>query len=1089
MGMFGLPDLRRSGDSLLLSPGLNVAVSTDSFGRVILIDLVRGIAVRMWKGYRDAQCGWISVTEDILRDKSDPAATKAQRQRTRQFGARVALFLVIYAPRRGILEIWNTQQGPRVAAFNVPKSCQLLCPGYGMMGLNSLSIQDSRAKPRTLQCCLIQADGLVRTIGVPFHLALSDKNSKRAHDLHLVKKLSGLLHHKSTVKDPLGEAITAILVDIKISSYKQQALEKVLLARGMSPLVLLHVVRSMASHLQAQEPDCLDYEGRCLLHYCTLQEELLQVYTKLQGLHTIQEDRCETETPAKDLAAALDVTPDSINSWHQQVLTYLVVAHHTKVHFASDYHMEASAFVGCFQSYVEHQEARTSGPDQGDREEVEEGGPEGDELKMRLKFKSTLTEEYSIKLGLFLYGGCLRGECSADDLCAIIKKMDIPSEELMILLLKVWLQNEQDFLKLRSHTLTLHNLLVALSQSTQASKKATCWTEMQKLLSNSERVGAALMAAVVAKQVAMDTASSQSASETSETLATDEAGLDDEHSKTEADDSQSSAMDVDASGGGWVDITLDRQLWDQLARRLEDVLALSCIAHSKPSKDSFSQPEKASAKAWSASQDSGALINEGQLIEVSVTKILEGGKGIIAEIVARWVAQHGVPPSFLSSCSASNHALVESASEGTSSDDVARQLKELLQGLCSRFPRSLCHDVMQAHCTWEYVVQWNKNTEVTDLFRSALGHLQTIRNPLLQHGIASMMWHTFAVKRVSTAAFLIDKIGKAPKERLCRKDVGISDVSLDRFMGLCCELLDMIYVVETESCLAPSLEVEDLWQGIQGPTPLAELAVSQPLPNHYMVDLHKQLTTSLHAILVFNMKSIKPLKVLFDYKARNAFFRDLDAPVMQPAGDVDLGIQNNRQHFMTRIITAAVESLPPNHSVDPSQAERICHSPVPSSPAPGPMDIRRIRRSHPAHVWPGLAIQLAIAFGGDVDSLKRHHVCELYKSGYDTMAQEVLVTVTESTQMSIQLINVIGLRLAQMFILDANTVSLSRQSSLPASLITWLKVLAKEPTLRCPHPPVPDTAHIVSKAVGLLPETHPQYALGLQLVEAVGSLT
>ena len=80
-----------------------------------------------------------------------------------------------------------------------------------------------------------------------------------------------------------------------------------------------------------------------------------------------------------------------------------MVAHHTKVHFASDYHMEASAFVGCFQSYVEHQEARTSGPDQGDREEVEEGGSEGDELKMRLKFKSTLTEEYSIKLGRLLF--------------------------------------------------------------------------------------------------------------------------------------------------------------------------------------------------------------------------------------------------------------------------------------------------------------------------------------------------------------------------------------------------------------------------------------------------------------------------------------------------------------------------------------------------------------------------------------------------------------------------------------------------------------------------------------------------------------
>ncbi len=43
--------------------------------------------------------------------------------------------------------------------------------------------------------------------------------------------------------------------------------------------------------------------------------------------------------------------------------------------------------------------------------------------------------------------------------------------------------------------------------------------------------------------------------------------------------------------------------------------------------EAFSQPEKANTKAWSASQDSGAVVNDGQLIEVSVTKILEGGKG------------------------------------------------------------------------------------------------------------------------------------------------------------------------------------------------------------------------------------------------------------------------------------------------------------------------------------------------------------------------------------------------------------------------------------------------------------------------------
>lgn len=47
---FGIPDQRREGLSVSLSPNNNYAVTTDSFGRVILIDVNRGIALRMWKG-------------------------------------------------------------------------------------------------------------------------------------------------------------------------------------------------------------------------------------------------------------------------------------------------------------------------------------------------------------------------------------------------------------------------------------------------------------------------------------------------------------------------------------------------------------------------------------------------------------------------------------------------------------------------------------------------------------------------------------------------------------------------------------------------------------------------------------------------------------------------------------------------------------------------------------------------------------------------------------------------------------------------------------------------------------------------------
>lgn len=47
---FGLPDSRRHGESICLSPCNTLAAVTDDFGRVILLDVARGIAIRMWKG-------------------------------------------------------------------------------------------------------------------------------------------------------------------------------------------------------------------------------------------------------------------------------------------------------------------------------------------------------------------------------------------------------------------------------------------------------------------------------------------------------------------------------------------------------------------------------------------------------------------------------------------------------------------------------------------------------------------------------------------------------------------------------------------------------------------------------------------------------------------------------------------------------------------------------------------------------------------------------------------------------------------------------------------------------------------------------
>lgn len=71
----------------------------------------------MHAGYRDAQLGWVQVSE--ARGERDLATSPSMPRRHAQF-------LVIYAPRRGILEVWGAQHGPRVGAFTVGKHCRYI---------------------------------------------------------------------------------------------------------------------------------------------------------------------------------------------------------------------------------------------------------------------------------------------------------------------------------------------------------------------------------------------------------------------------------------------------------------------------------------------------------------------------------------------------------------------------------------------------------------------------------------------------------------------------------------------------------------------------------------------------------------------------------------------------------------------------------------------------------------------------------------------------------------------------------------------------------------------------------------------------
>lgn len=60
--------------------------------------------------------------------------------------------------------------GQRIAAFNVSKHCVLVSISHGILGLNNVTGKGVNIK--AFQVALLEPDGSLKTVQVPFHLAL-----------------------------------------------------------------------------------------------------------------------------------------------------------------------------------------------------------------------------------------------------------------------------------------------------------------------------------------------------------------------------------------------------------------------------------------------------------------------------------------------------------------------------------------------------------------------------------------------------------------------------------------------------------------------------------------------------------------------------------------------------------------------------------------------------------------------------------------------------------------------------------------------------------------------------------------------------
>ncbi|XP_043997853.1 rab3 GTPase-activating protein non-catalytic subunit isoform X1 [Gambusia affinis] len=987
---FGLPDSRRHGESICLSPCNTLAGVTDDFGRVTLLDLARGVAIRMWKGYRDAQLGWLQVQEERGDREFSPSASLPRRH---------ALFLIIYAPRRGILEVWAMQRGPRVGAFTVGKHCRLLYAGYHLMGVNSVTSQGWQL--HTQQVCLLDpTTGALRTINIPFHLALSDKKNERARDMHLLKKVSAILKSRDMDSDSLERETKSVLLEIKHPAVKKQALESLLSNRNAPVSCLTNVTSALHDALKQQDSNEVEAS---LLQLCSSQLKLLQLYSDIQQLQSAADsEACSANQDS------LEGIEEELSRVGPALQRYAQLSSRPSVSFAQDSPdtpLSAQAFLTQLEC-------------------AEDG-----EVKVNRRSDAEWNQ-----LGNFMFWGCLCGKSPTHKVCDTLQLAGISPQQLLSLVMSVWLQREKEVLQKPVETVrNLHSLLIALSnmdgaveESWDPQSVSPWWQQVRFTCIQSHNAAAALLAALVAHRAAKASITSRA------------------DSKLQAE---------------WEAVSLELEQWVVCVRQLEDVLVLQALLL-------VPSPQGTAG---------------GAVVQCSIKTLQEGGRGGIADSVSKWVFRQNMAPERLKKIlqrketqdTGDQRKQKEDGEETEKCQEEADRTAELLLAVCQRFPDSLSPDLLFANCCWEYVVQWNKDPEEGRYLFVAVEHLKSITSPHIQLGISTMMWSTFIVKRFSAAAFLMEKVGKAPKDRLCRRDVGIGDKAMTSFLGCCVQLLQILMEADSamEEIPAPELSVEEVWSGAEGPASIVELALEQRGVHYPLVQHHWLLASILHAAMSFSIK-VKPLS-LFDSKGKNAFFRDLTTIQLMPSGDMDPGLVSLRQEFFLRVLTGWVQAID-----DPS-----CSSPRPAStslPSDGPK----------ADWWPSLCMDLGSLLQVNPDILRRHLVCELYSQGLDLRAEEAILQVEDKEVLGSHLLVLTGQRLSYSLLHNQNQTQAAMEllARLPPTLCTWLK--AMDPSeLRCPLVSLPKTTRLVSRLIEMLPENHAQYSLALHLLEAVDVLS
>ncbi|XP_076244895.1 rab3 GTPase activating protein isoform X2 [Calliopsis andreniformis] len=1040
---FGLSDITREGYSVISCPNKMLSVILDTMGRVILIDNRRGIAVRMWKGYRDAQCGWIEVEEE-----RHSGMHKAFNKFKQASHLRSALFLVIYAPKKGIIDIWGTQQGPKITTFTASKHGRLLYINYGLLGINdNTHLSKNKAQ---YSCVFMDPLGGLKEITVPFHFALNSKNGKRARDIHLLKKLKTFLREEEFDHEKLVSEIQSVCSDLKTNEIKVQTIEMLMTNKNIIPDALLAATNCFMGKLDEYDKEDLEPTAKTLYSLVTQLQQMIQFYKHIRSQFDNATNHSfattDDDLSSKELASILLTSEKEVHRIFKlsnviNSFKYTNVKTESKVKFKEDGRPFLD-FLSCFEFGTSR----------------------------LINTKKGIKTEKKHQIAQLMYEGCMYSNDKIETWKVAAINSNIEPFVLMEFALIYWLNKKRDTcsgVELKQFTQLL-NAICSITNveeiCVEYNEISMWWKNVRSILSDSTNPFNALTAALACRAVAMSLEKykekhSNKTEDNNDNEKGDVKNVDELTEVKQLEDNVSNLKlddEVYNLTSEWENVTNDSCQFTLLIGNLEDITILDAIVSQQSLSDDTTQ-------FFALSFDK---------LDISLGSILLGGKGSVSEIVAKWIASTGIDPAMLidttdiefDQTQLTNDSLeglhslnnTFNVSDVPSEDSVEPSMPVEVENEVKSDPSATT--CILANVCWEFAMSWNKDISQLKSLEAALYVLRQIPMKHMKHGVCCLLWSVHIKKRMETVAKLINKLGKLPKERLCVQEVGLTDIQSITFLQNCVTFFEIFIDSEVlETGQNTVVKFEELWEGYtSGPQPFAALAISQAPAWYDLIMLHVQLANVLYMMAHFNLKVTKPLNNLFESVVQPYFFQTMSDKVMLTWYRDDKR-DSLRTEFLCRVITASMDFI---------------HQETTDG---------RTFSSTQAIEWMSRCQTLASIWKINNDELRIHQVCQLYVNGFDQLADEVVAAVNDVEKLAVNLLPIAGRRM--MAYLSKAPDLLEEVSRISPALTEYLESLNVLEVI-CTNCSNDDTIELIKRVSRHLPETHSDYHLAQLMLDA-----